>query len=622
MTKTTIKLGEWFESFLKKLENGEREPLFAHEILYNAILSKGTERRPEGYTKYKAFSNEIFGIDYVLDKIMQYFSAAAQGQDIAKRILLLIGPPGSAKSTIVNMFKVILEEWTQKHPVPAIKDCPVHDNPLYAIPYNKRQELKRYGINIGDELLPCPICQKRLQEIEWEDLEIEFISFSRTRGVGIATYAPMDPNTADDSVLIGNISLAKLAQYKEETDPRVWSYTGVLQIGNRGLVEFVEMLKAKTEHLNILLTASQDKMIVLKNLPAMYLDIIIVGHTNQPEYEKFASRPDTEAFRDRLYIVKVPYNLDYKAEIKILRKLNYVPNGFHVDPLFFETAAVYSVIARIVKSAENSELLSPSDINYRKLKTVLHMLDQENPKYLDDHEAKQLRKEVASKSIGMLSSISPRKMSEVISSVISRFGREGASYIDLLNELEQYSKEKYQKEAFEFTKKYTDEIASAYLVDAFLGTNIEEEIESFFKDYFIHLGAYIGVQKVIDPVTGEEGEVDLEKLEVVNKALNIQSSTDRMKELYYRITGVVAKRSMAGGKFELKQDLPDVYEAIKKVMVKTKLKVIGGSVKPDTPLPETRGIIQNIVNNLINKGFTERSAKMLINRLYYILTEE
>ncbi|MCM8763486.1 MAG: hypothetical protein NC927_00120, partial [Candidatus Omnitrophica bacterium] len=56
-------------------------------------------------------------------------------------------------------------------PVPAIKDCPVHDNPLYAIPYNKRQELKKYGINIGDELLPCPVCQKRLQEIEWEDLE-------------------------------------------------------------------------------------------------------------------------------------------------------------------------------------------------------------------------------------------------------------------------------------------------------------------------------------------------------------------------------------------------------------------------------------------------------------------
>ena len=612
-----LKLGLWYRDLLKKLENGEREPLFAHEILYNAILSKGTEKRPEGYTKYKAFSNEIFGIDYVLDKIMQYFSAAAQGQDIAKRILLLIGPPGSAKSTIVNMFKVILEEWTQKHPIPAIKDCPVHDNPLYAIPYNKRQEIKRYGINIGDELLPCPICQKKLQEVEWEDLEVEFISFSRTRGIGIATYAPMDPNTADDSVLIGNISLAKLAQYKEETDPRVWSYTGVLQTGNRGLVEFVEMLKAKTEHLNILLTASQDKMIVLKNLPAMYLDIIIVGHTNQPEYEKFASRPDTEAFRDRLYIVKVPYNLDYKAEIKILKKLTYVPRGHYVDPLFYETAAFFSVLARIL-TAEG--FISKDQRTEDNLIEIVKMLSSDE-KYANDTRAIQLRKQAIKEDVGFNSSISPRKMSELLSGLIIKFGKEGASCLDVLNEIENTyaSKSEEYKLAFKVTSKMIDEKLKEYLMDAFLNLETDNEIEAFFKDFLINLTMVVENKQIIDPVTNSVKPVDMKKIEVVMKAIGSDTSNEKIKELYYKIASIITVCNMEGRIFKLKDDLPYLYRAIRQVLYETKLSLIGGNLKLDVPIPETKGILRNIVDNLLRLGFTERSTKLLIDRVYYLL---
>jgi len=606
-----LKLGLWYRDLLKKLENGEREPLFAHEILYNAILSKGTEKRPEGYTKYKAFSNEIFGIDYVLDKIMQYFSAAAQGQDIAKRILLLIGPPGSAKSTIVNMFKVILEEWTQKHPIPAIKDCPVHDNPLYAIPYNKRQEIKRYGINIGDELLPCPICQKKLQEIEWEDLEIEFISFSRTRGIGIATYAPMDPNTADDSVLIGNISLAKLAQYKEETDPRVWSYTGVLQTGNRGLVEFVEMLKAKTEHLNILLTASQDKMIVLKNLPAMYLDIIIVGHTNQPEYEKFASRPDTEAFRDRLYIVKVPYNLDYKAEIKILRKLVYP--SIPTDPLVYKALAYYTVATRLAKYSE--------DLN--TLKKLIDLMDQENK----SEEALKIRKKAIQEEWGF-SGLSPRKSAELLSTLMVKYS-EGLSVVDVLEGIKsefvdapKYKNNPENKQAYDAVVSYIDEELSNYVMEAFLGTSIEEEVKSYFQNYLKNLEAYVKKVKIIDPATGEERDPDENVLQTVDSALNQISTFERRKELYERIASVIASSVIRGKTFELKDELPELYEAIKRVFFKEKIKLVGGSIDVDMPLPETKGIVRDMIENLKKAGFPERSAKLVIKRLEHMFRKE
>jgi serine protein kinase len=603
-----MKAKEWYEKLLTEIDNKNRQPLSAHEVLYNAIESKGHELAKEGHPKWKIFEEDIYGIDIVLDKIVRFLKAAAEGQDIGKRILLLIGPPGSSKSTIANHFKIILEEYTEDHKISYVKGSPVYDSPLYILPQSKRKELKAKGVQVGYEMLPSPPIQKELLEKSWEDFEIAEVSLSRTRGIGISTYAPMDPNTADDSALIGHVSLAKLAQYKEETHPNVWSYTGVLQTGNRGMVEFVEMLKAKTEHLNILLTASQDKMIVLKNLPAMYLDMFLLGHTNHAEFEKFINRPETEAFKDRLYIIKVPYNMDWHCEKKILQKL--VKETSPVDPLVFEALAYFTTASRLAFYADD---------NPNKLNKLMTMMSQSN----ETEAAIKIRKKAAQEEWGH-KGISPRKAADLLSDLIVEH-KIGVSVVDVLESIKskfiespEYREQRYLKTALDQTIVWVDKQLSTHVLEAFLGTNVDAEVKQFFGNYMKQLEAYVRKEKLIDRASGEENDPDEEILGKIDSIFEQNSIYERRKEFYDRIASVMSSSILSEKPFLIKDDLPDVYDGIKKLMFKEKIKLIGGSIDIDVPIRETRTFLKDIIENLGKAGFPERAAKMVLKRLEHM----
>jgi serine protein kinase len=89
----------------------------SHARICDMILSAGTEKIAEGtrdeVTRYNFFSNELFGIEESIAKIVEYFKSAAQRLEVRKRILLLMGPVGGGKSTIVTLLKRGLEDWTR-----------------------------------------------------------------------------------------------------------------------------------------------------------------------------------------------------------------------------------------------------------------------------------------------------------------------------------------------------------------------------------------------------------------------------------------------------------------------------------------------------------------------------
>src|SRR3989442_8426224 len=77
--------------------------------------------------------------------------------DVRKRILLLVGPPGCGKSTLVNTIKQGLEDYTRTRQgaVYAIKGCPVYEGPLHLIPRHRRKQLR--NVHIEGDL--CPYCR-------------------------------------------------------------------------------------------------------------------------------------------------------------------------------------------------------------------------------------------------------------------------------------------------------------------------------------------------------------------------------------------------------------------------------------------------------------------------------
>src|SRR5690606_22986960 len=128
----------WEGTFAEYLEIVREKPYVAqtaHARVYNMIADAGIEE-VDGRRRYLFFSDEIFGLDRTLERLVEeYFHSAAKRLDVRKRILLLMGPVSGGKSTIVNLLKRGLEKYsrTERGALYGIKGCPMHEEPLHLI---------------------------------------------------------------------------------------------------------------------------------------------------------------------------------------------------------------------------------------------------------------------------------------------------------------------------------------------------------------------------------------------------------------------------------------------------------------------------------------------------------
>ncbi len=240
----------WEGTFAQYFEIASKKPeisRLSHERIYHMIMDAGTEATRSGEPNYNFFSQEIFGIEKPLQQIVDYFHSAAQRLEVRKRVLLLMGPVGGGKSTIVYLLKRGLEAYsrTPTGAFYAIKDCPMHEEPLHLIPNDLRPDVeKEFGLYIEGDL--CPHCRYMVDNQyrgRIEEVPVKRIAFSEKYRVGVGTFTPSDPKSQDISELVGGIDLSTIGEIGVESDPRAYRFDGELNIANRGLMEFVEMLK-------------------------------------------------------------------------------------------------------------------------------------------------------------------------------------------------------------------------------------------------------------------------------------------------------------------------------------------------------------------------------------------
>src|SRR4026208_437993 len=186
-------------------------------------------------------------------------------------------------------------------------------------------------------------------------MPVERIFLSEATRMGVGTYAPHDPTTADLADLVGSADLSKVAQYGDEGDPRAWSWSGAVYAASRGMLEMIEILKVKREFLYLLLTLTQEKNVKVSRFPLIHLDETILAHTNLAEFHKFLQEKENEALLDRMVIIKVPYALSYKDESRIYLKLVSGAPAFrnvHLDPHALHVAAVFAILSRLQEPQE------------------------------------------------------------------------------------------------------------------------------------------------------------------------------------------------------------------------------------------------------------------------------
>jgi serine protein kinase len=215
----------------------------SHARLYDMIMSAGSHVGKNDEKVYDFFARDLFGLESTLQQLVEYFNSAARRLEVRKRILLMMGPVGGGKSTIVTLLKRGLEEYsrTETGAIYSIKGCPMHEEPLHLIPDSLRADIeKEYGIYVEGDL--CPVCRQNLRDLyggKMEDVLVERISLAEKNRTGIGTFTPSDPKSQDISELTGSIDLSTIGEYGVESDPRAYRFDGELNIANRGMMEFI-----------------------------------------------------------------------------------------------------------------------------------------------------------------------------------------------------------------------------------------------------------------------------------------------------------------------------------------------------------------------------------------------
>src|SRR5258707_3202151 len=185
-----------------------------------------------------------------------------------------------------------------------------------------------------------------------EEVPVKRLAFSEKYRLGIGTFTPSDPKRQDISELVGGIDLSTIGEVGVESDPRAYRFDGELNISNRGIMEFVEMLKTDEKFVYVLITRSQEQIIKTGRFSMIYADEVVVSHTNEHEYQAFVGNKKSEALQDRIILAKVPYNLRVSDEIKIYEKLlkQSALQNVHIAPYTLRTASIFAVLTRLEQS--------------------------------------------------------------------------------------------------------------------------------------------------------------------------------------------------------------------------------------------------------------------------------
>ena len=612
----------WKGTLLEYLEVVKADPIItklSHARIYDMIMSVGVRNvqdtddprskrlhKDEPVKVFNFFADEFFGIEKTVSQIVRFFHSASLKGEESRQVLYLMGPVGSGKSSLVERIQRGLE---QALPVYAIDGCPMNEEPLHLIPRHLRREFeKMLGVHIEGDL--CPVCRYRLKQDygqRYEEFPIITRNFSKRNRVGVGVVPPVDPNNQDTSVLIGSEDISKLDQYSEG-DPRVLELNGALNVGNRGMVEFIEVFKNETEYLHAMITATQEKVIPAPGRHGMvYVDTTIIAHSNEAEWQKFKADHTNEAILDRIVVVKVPYNLRLSEEVKIYQKI--IRNSdfrAHVAPHTLELASMFAILSRLEPTSKCDLMTKLALYNGEEV------VEKGRTKKIDVAELKD-----DTKREGM-SGISTRFIMKALDNALSdNVSGNCINPINVRESLIGMTKEAdmpddQRKQYLEFLqdtlhKEYLDllekEITRAFVY------SYQEQAEALFQNYLDHAEAYVNKTKVRDRNTKEELSADEGFLKSIEEQIAIiGSAADGFRQ---EVIAYLWATSRRGEKVSYKSYEP-LKEAIEKKLMTSVRDISRIITKARTRDEEQTSKYGSMVQNLLENGYCESCVDVVL----------
>lgn len=640
-----------FDDYLGLVRENPNITRTAYQRLYDMILSHGVSEYTDSKKKIVAYeffkdpfgegADAVFGMDITLMKLVNTFKSAAFGYGTDKRIILLHGPVGSAKSTIVRTIKKGLEQYTRTDEGAIytfdwlidgeVITSPMHEDPLHLIPLQWRGEaIKKLGLSEKCTDYPIPVkgqlnpaCRFRFDALmtqydgDWEKVvsnhvRVRRFGFSEQDRVGIGTFQPKDEKNQDSTELTGDINYRLIAEYGSDSDPRAFNFDGEFCVANRGIIEFVEVLKLDVAFLYDLLGATQEHKIKPKKFPQTDIDEVIIGHTNEAEYQRLLNNEFMEALRDRTVKIDVPYITKASEEVRIYQKdfgaTSTRIRGVHVAPHTLEVAAMWAVMTR---------LEDPKKHDLSRLQKMKLYDGKMLPGYTEEN-VRELRKETLREG---LDGISPRYIQDKISNALA--SDKAGGYINpflVMNELESGLKhhglinDEDDRQTFlvllnEVKHEYEDivknEVQRAISAD-------EDAIGRLCGNYIDNVKAYTQKERVKNPFTGQAEEPDERLMRSIEEKIDISES--RKDDFRREIMNYIGALAIEGKQFDHKTN-PRLHKALEaKLFDDQKDSIKLSSLLSNVVDRETQEKIDIVKTRLIeNYGYNEESATDVLN---------
>jgi serine protein kinase len=594
----------------------------SHQYVWDMIRSEGLAD-DTGQLHCRVFEDELYGIEATLERLVDYFKAAAAGSEVGRRLLLLLGPPSGGKSSLVILLKRGMEEYshTEAGALYAVQGCPLHESPLHLVPHTMRPQFRQtYGVEINGEL--CPLCATRLAREfsgDFMQMPVQRIFISEAGRVGVGTYAPHDPTTADIADLVGSVDLAKVSEFGDEGDPRAWSWSGAVYAASRGLLEMIEILKVKREFLYLLLTLTQEKNVKVSRFPLIYLDETIVAHTNLAEFRKFLQEPENEALLDRMVIIQVPYTLSYKDEARIYKKLTSSTQAFrevHLDPHALHVAAVFAILSRLQDGQEKGPGLSAKARLYAG----------EEVEGMAQSEMEKIRAKSPEEG---LAGVSPRFVINALSNAIIQSSAKSLTSMQVLIALKDAIESDARMDAkrktrlVDFLITVRKDFYNRWVkedVHKALFVSFEQEAQQLLDKYLDEVEATLDNRSIKDPITNEERKPDERFLRQVEEKIRVSDSgkLSFRQEVVRKAMGAYKR----GEKFTLDSHAP-LHDAVEQYLFEQRrdvLRLVSSTTRPDE---EARQKISVVEKRLVDEyGYDAYSAREALNYVTTLLAQE
>ncbi|GAC1559814.1 MAG: serine protein kinase [Herpetosiphon sp.] len=584
-----------FNDYLDMVLANPKVTRSAFQRIFDMIMSYGSEDFIDAKKKLTRFhfftdpsidlDDAVYGLEVPLMRLVSFFRSAAEGYGTERRVLLLHGPVGSSKSTIVRRLKKGLEMYSRTDdgalytfswymgdaadlgnvPEQAWEDCPMHEEPLHLIPEEFRgrfaQQLNSalpdgHVVRIDGDL--CPACRYNERDLlrryngDWNStikhVRVRRLVFSEKDRVGIGTFQPKDEKNQDSTELTGDINYRKIAMYGSDSDPRSFNFDGEFNVANRGIIEFIEALKLDVAFLYDLLGASQEHKIKSKKFAQTDIDEVIIAHTNEPEYRKLQNNEFMEALKDRTVRLDIPYITKLKDEVKIYNKSfnEQRVRGKHIAPHTVEMAAMWAVLTRLEE---------PKKANLTLLQKLKLYNGKSLPGFTEDN-IKELRKETQREG---LSGISPRYIQDKISNSLVNDVDEGCiSPFMVLNELDSGLKnhslianDEDRKRYRELLSVVKDEYAEIVKNEVQRAISADEDaISRLCGNYIDNIKAYTQRERVRNRYTGQYEEPDERLMRSIEEKIDIPDT--RKDDFRREIMNYIGALAVEGKKFDYK----------------------------------------------------------------------